>query len=210
MEEQGPFDRILQAEPVRHRDRTATLIVVIGVALGLLLLILVLPPVSIFDDGEKTVDIGPVTATIADELPAPPEGFEAGSGLLELSAQEPVRQPARLTVELSAQVSEGEELSLFTYDDGRWRRLADATVVDEGKAAQGEVLSLPSNIAVFRPLEQARVVLGSLPPGAEPDPQALQTLRTLNPTGYQPEPDGGVAGGDAALPADVGADIAPK
>src|SRR3990172_10445163 len=106
MEEQGPFDRILQADPVRRRDRAATVIVVIGVALGLLLLILVLPPVSIFDDGEKTVDIGPVTATIADELPPPPEGFEAVSGLLELSAQDPVHLPPRLTVNLSAQVSE--------------------------------------------------------------------------------------------------------
>jgi hypothetical protein len=209
MEEQGPFDRILQSEPIRYRDRAATAIVVIGVALGLLLLILVLPPISIFDDGEETVDIGPVTATIADELPSPPEGFEAVSGLLELSAQEPVHRPARLTVNLSAQVSEGEELSLFTYDDGRWRRLAEATVVDEGRAAQGEVLSLPSNIAVFRPLEQTRVVLGSLPPGAEPAPQALETLTTLNPTGFRPEPDGGVAGGEIDLPANPGVDVAP-
>ena len=51
MEEQGPFDRILQAEPPPQRDRAATVIVSVTVALGLLLLILVLPPVSILDDG---------------------------------------------------------------------------------------------------------------------------------------------------------------
>lgn len=209
MEEPGPFDRILQAEPPQRRDRAAILIVGVSVILGLLLLILVLPPISIFDDGDKPAISGPVTAVMREEFPPPPPGFEAVSALFDLSAPDSIRQPVRLTVDLSAPVSEGEQLSLFTYRDGGWRRLGDAIPLAEGNAAQGEVPVLPSNVAVLRPVEQARVVLGSLPVGAEPDPRALGALTTLNPTGFVPSWDGRISGGPLQLSADQEVAVAP-
>ncbi len=209
MADQGPFDRILQAEPTRQRDRAAVFIVVISVVLGALLLVLVLPPVSIFDNGGGAGVTGPVTATLRDELPAPPEGFEAVSGLFDLSAEGPVNRPARLTVSLSAPVQENERLQLFTYQDGGWHELGDAIGVAGGESAQGEVPALPSNIAVLRPVEQSRVVLGSLPSQAEPDQRALATITTLNLAGFAPAADGRVSGGPLQLPEGVQLPVAP-
>ncbi len=211
MEEQGPFDRILQTEPREQRDRAATIIVVAAVALGLLLLILVLPPVSIFDGGGEPSAIGPITSVVREDLPAPPDGFEAVSPLLDLSMNEPPDPSTRprITVSLSVPVSQDDELSLYTYQDGRWRRLGDALLLAEGNAAQGDVPVLPSNVAVLRLVERARVVMGSLPAGAELDPQALAALTTLNPTGFAPSPDGRISGGPLAVDGELSVAVAP-
>ena len=209
MEEQGPFDRILQAEPREQRDRAATIIVGVSIALGLILLLLVLPPISILDDDGEPAAIGPITTIARQELPPPPPGFEAVSPLYDLSAPGPVLLPARLTVPLSAAVAEGTPLLLFTYRDGEWRRLGAATVTADGSNASGEVTILPGNVAVLRPTAQTRVILGSLPRAADLDSRALAVLTTLNPTGFAPVSDGGVSGDPLQLPPDLPTAVAP-
>ena len=209
MDEQGPFDRILQTEPSHRRDWAAIVIVAASIVLGLLLLILVLPPISILDDDDEAVFTGPVTAAIRDQMPPPPAGFEAVSALYDLSTPESVDGPARLTVDLSVPVDQGVRLFLFTYRDGRWLQLGEAMSVVSGSAAQGEVPFLPANIAVLRPAQQTRHVLGSLPAGAELDPRALTALTTLNPTGFAPAPDGSISGSPLPLPLDLQIGVVP-
>lgn len=208
MEEQGPFDRILQADPLRNPDRAATLIVIVGIVLGLLLMALVVWPFSVFDHGSKKVDIWSAIASPKDQAPAPPDGFEPVSAFYELKSQPPLTQPSGLTFPLSVSVSEGEHLVGFTNEGDRWRRLGDAELAKGDKYAVVEVLALPANIAVFRSVERARVVLGELPAGVQPDAQALQTISTLNPAGFHPQPDGSIDG-QVTLPAGLTVDIAP-
>jgi spore germination protein len=208
MEDRGPFDRILQPEPAHPRDRTATIVVAIAIVLGLILLVLVLPPISIFSGGGSTVS-GPVSAKARDQSPPPPAGFEAVSALFDLVSKEPVRQAARLTVNLSVTVHDSDKLFLFTYQGNRWSKLSDATPVAGGSAARGEVPLLPSNIAVFRQASETRAVLGSLPSGSELDPQALDSLTTLNIGGFFPASDGSVTGDAPQLPSNVNVAVAP-
>jgi hypothetical protein len=210
MEDRGPFDRILQPEPVRERDRTASIVVAAAVVLGLVLLVLVLPPVSLFSNGGGRAAVsGPVSAKARDQSPAPPAGYEPVSPLFDLVSKEPVRQSARLTVNLSVTAHDGDRLSLFTYQNEEWRRLADAEAVGDGSAAAGEVPLLPDNIAVFRQANQMRAVLGSLPAGAELDTQALGALTTLNIGGFFPVSNGSIAGDGPQLAADVNVAVAP-
>ena len=85
MEDRGPFDRVLQSEPLQQRDRAAAVIVVLGVVLGVILLVLVMPPVSIFSGDDDNGSPDTITGQIQDGMPAPPEGFEAVSPLVELA-----------------------------------------------------------------------------------------------------------------------------
>lgn len=210
MEERGPFDRVLQPEPVQQRDRTAVAIVAAAVFLGLLLLVLVLPPISIFEDDDEQPSVtGPVTAKMRDELPPLPTGFEAVSALFDLESREPVRQSARLTVNLSTSVPQSEDLFLFSYVNGRWRQLGRASAVADGNAARGDVPFLPSNIAVFRRAETSRLIVGSLPAGGELDPRALDALTALNPGGLSPAADGSISGDLPELPSDLQVAVAP-
>lgn len=209
MQDQGPFDRILQPEPTQPRDRTATVIVVVGIVLGLVLLVLVLPPIAIFDDDGPAAPNGPVTGTIRDEFPPPPAGFEAVSALFDLVSEDSLLLPAAITVTLSTQVSQGEQLSLFTYRDDGWQRLGAATVLANGQAAQGQVPIVPDNVAVLRAVAREGVVLGSLPAGAALDTRALAVLTTLNPAGFAPSSDGGVSGDLLALPSGLEIAVAP-
>ena len=212
MEEQGPFDRILQAEEPPQRDQAARIIVGVTIVLGLLLLILVLPPISIFSDGARPAAVGLATFVEREELPPPPAGFVAVSPLYDLSAPEGTRL-AR--VSLSTTVEDGVALAFFTYQDDDWSKVGDAVAkagdavaVADDSAAQGEVPVLPANVAVFLPREQTRLILGRLPAGAELDERALAVLTTLNPAGFVPAPDGSISGG-LQLPAELPLPVAP-
>ena len=208
MEDKGPFNRILQSEPLKDRDRAAVVIVVVGIVLGLVLLILVLPPVSIFS-GDDSGEIGAISGEIVDDIPPPPAGFEAVSPLIELESVDPVGPNVhpRLTVNLSVPVSDSELVVLYTYDGDDWRRLGEAVPLADGNAVQAEVTVLPANVAAFRPVEQTRVILGTLPEDATPDQNALIGVTTLNVEGLRPGADGSVIG---TIPEnDVGVPVAP-
>ncbi|MGB2694138.1 MAG: hypothetical protein WBD55_03000 [Dehalococcoidia bacterium] len=192
-EQQGPFDRILESEPPEQRDRVAVAIVGAAILLGLILLALVLPPISILDDGgdASTTGGGRIATTKLDELPAPPAGYAAVSGFLDLSEGQPSES---ITVSLSTTVGDGDPLVFFTYADGKWRQVGNGVAVAGGTAASADLKSLPDNVAVFSAREQARAVLGSLPLGAQLDERATNVLTTLNPAGLVPAADGSVAG----------------
>jgi hypothetical protein len=209
MEDRGPFDRTLQSEPLQPRDRAAAFIVVLGIVLGAVLLILVLPPVSIFDDDSGDGTTGQISSNLRDDIPPPPEGFEAVSPLVELSSTEPVGPDVhpRLTVNLSVPVQETDLIVLFTHQGGDWKRLGEAAPVANGNAVQADVTVLPENVAAFRPVQQNRVVLGTLPVGSSLDANARGALTTLNVAGLRPGADGSVIGG--APPDNLGMSIVP-
>ncbi len=209
MEDRGPFNSGVQSEPFQPRDRAAAFVVVLGIVLGVVLLILVLPPVSIFDDDSGDGTTGQISSELQEDIPPPPDGFEAVSPLFELSATEPVGPNVhpRLTVNLSVPVSETELVVLFTHDGSGWKRLGEALPLADGMAVQAEVTVLPENVAAFRPVEQTRVVLGTLPASSSLDPNARGVLTTLNVAGLRPGADGSVIG--PAPPSDLGMAIAP-
>lgn len=210
MEDRGPFDRILRTEsPPEQRDRAAFIVVGVSIVLGLLLLVLVLPPISILKSGGGSTISSPVTAVLRDQIPAPPDGFEAVSGLFDLSSPEPVDRPARLTVNLSTHVQTDEQLRLYTYQDSKWRALGSAAPVAGGEAAQGDVTALPANVAVFRPVQQTRAVAGSLLSGAQLDPKAPSSLTVLHLRGFEPAADGSITGGQVTAPAGATLPVAP-
>ena len=220
MEDQGPFDSILQPEPTPppERDNTAMLIVGAVVVIGVILLVLVLPPISILDDGDGAQlsgpggdgPTGPVTTEMRDELPAPPPGFEAVSALFDLNSPSEIDQPARLTVNLTTQVEANEVLALFTFGDGGWVRVGDAQPLPDGTSAQGEVASVPANVAVMRQADGGPLVVhGVLPLGATLDPQSADVLTSLSPAGIGPAADGSLIGATDGLPDAGGADVVP-
>lgn len=207
-EQPGPFDRLLQTEPPRERDRAATAIVAAAVALGLILLVLVLPPVSILDDdGERGAAGGARSATEnAGALPAPPpEGFAAVSILFDFS-----EASGKVTLlRLSTTVPEGERLTLFSYQEGQWRKVGEGVAVLDGQAVRTDLSPPPDNVAVFSARTQARAVLGTLPRAARIDPRAPDALTELNPLGYAPAADGSLAGTLSTLPEHVPARVVP-
>lgn len=209
MEDRGPFNSGVQSEPFQPRDRAAAFVVVLGIVLGVVLLILVLPPVSIFDNDSGDGTTAQISSELQEDIPPPPDGFEAVSPLFELSATEPVGPNVhpRLTVNLSVPVSETELVVLFTHDGSGWKRLGEALPLADGMAVQAEVTVLPENVAAFRPVEQTRVVLGTLPASSSLDPNARGVLTTLNVAGLRPGADGSVIG--PTPPGDLGMAIAP-
>jgi hypothetical protein len=199
MREQGPFDRLLQ--PDERRDRTPIFIIGAIIILAIVLLILVLPPVSILkDDGAGPTGPGGMSSRPRPQAPEPPAGWEVLSPLYGLEAADESEGGALLTVRLEARPADERNLALFTFEDGQWRRLAPATLTNEGAAAQGEVPSLPKNVAVLRRSAIAVQVAGWLPPEAEMDPEAASTLSILHPLDFLPAADGVLLGAGRPRP----------
>lgn len=198
--QQGPFDRIL--ESAASRDQTARGVLIGMGVLGILLLLLVLPPISLLDGGEELPAGAPqaVKGTSAGKLPKVPDGYEALSALLRPAAGRDAGA-VEMTVSLAQSVSDGRNLGLYTYRDGKWERLASATLVNNGSAAKGQVAAVPSNVAVLRRLSSAVSVSGWVVNGAQVDSGALDILTVVNPVEYYPSSDGAVLGSASPLQA---------
>ncbi len=211
MAEEGPFDRILKSEPPPQRDRAAVFVVAATIVVGIVLLILVFSPISIFDGGDDGGSPGNVNVIPRDDLPELPQGFEAVSALHDLQQQGtgPPDSNPLITVPLSGSAAEGEVLSVYTYRDGDWDRLGDASVLAGGTLAQAELAELPANVIVLRQTSAARTIAGTLPPGQQPDPAALDVLTVLNPRGFSPGADGTVVGDRSLIPDAAGVPVAP-
>jgi len=201
MKEPGPFDRILEPE-TQARDRSAPLIFVGMGLLGLILIVLVVSPFSIFGGGgDKGPSLAGPAGSASAKTPKVPSGYEALSRLFDdIQAPKGTKGPYALTVNLLQPVSDGRNLALYTYADGKWERLASATLVNSGSAATGEVAEMPKNVAVLRLTASAVQISGWLPAGAQPDQEALSVLTTVNPVDYAPNPDGTVAGSARSVP----------
>jgi hypothetical protein len=199
MKEQGPFDRLLQ--PDVPRDRTPVVIVGVIIVLAIVLLVLVLPPVSILSGGDGS-PIGPAPGASRGESKAPeaPEGWEVLSPLYELEGGGESESGALLTVKLDVRPADERNLALYTYDDGQWKRLAPATLINDGTAVQGEVPVLPRNVAALRRTTIAVQVAGWLPPETEIDPEASRTLSVLHTVDFMPAADGILLGAGRPRP----------
>jgi len=192
MSEQGPFNR-------RDGDSTDNSAKVILIGMGVLavvLFVLFASPFSIFggdDDGEpESTALGGVTD---GRTPGVPDGFQPLSiHFDDLRQPENTEGPYALTMPLLEQVSDGRNIGLYTFEDGRWRRVASATLVSNGTAASGEVEEMPANLAVLRLLSSAVQITGWLPAGVNADPEALSVLTTVNPADFAPAAEGGVTG----------------
>jgi len=207
MREQGPFDKLLQ--PDAPRDRTPIVIVGVIVVLAVVLLILVLPPVSILNgDGGAPTGPGALTSRPRTKTPEPPAGWEVLSRLYELQAGDS-EGGALLTVNLDTRPADDRNLALFTYEDNQWKRLASATLINDGAAAQGEVSTLPPNVAVLRRSTLAVQVAGSLPPETDIDPEAARVLSVLHPVDFVPAADGILLGTGRTRPQDSALRVLP-
>jgi hypothetical protein len=200
--EPGPFDDILEPED-EPRDRSASLIFIAMGVIGVILLFLVLSPFSLFGggDGDDGADGGGAGRTqIAGAAPKVPDGYEALSRLFDKPDAGGHAGPYALTVPLLQAVSDGRNLGLFTFRDGKWERLASATLTNNGMNASGEVAEIPPNIAVLRLTSSAVQITGWLPAGAAAAPDALAILTTVNPVDHAPNADGSLSGSARSLP----------
>jgi hypothetical protein len=209
-EQRGPFERILKtttADEPAPRDRAGIYVIGAILGLGLLLLILVLPPISILSGGGggSSIPSGPgdadtYTSTVRSGIPKLPAGLSAVSALFDLAAPANERGASRITVPLKDKQTEQQNLALYSYVDGKWQRLSDATLVSGGLAARGEVGSLPGNVVVLRRSKATLQVAGSLPAGTDLDPHAASVITVLHPIVFIPADDGSIAGLPPAVP----------
>ena len=204
MNDQGPFDRILD-HGGGNRDANARMILIGMGVIGVILLILVLPPISLLSSDDKPANGQPsLSRSSTAKSSKGPEGFEILSKVEPLSKPKGTNGPYALTVKLTQTVTDGRNLALYTNRSGRWERLASATLVNNGTAVTGQVPDMPPNVAVLRRTSIAVQMSGSLPPGSQPDAVALDLLSALNPIDYKPAADGGVQGTASSLPAGRG------
>jgi hypothetical protein len=212
--EQGPFDRILDPQGGQSRDRSAQFIFIGMGLIGLLIFILVVSPLSIFGgDGGKgggAGGSGGSSGIVNKNAPKVPDGYEALSQLVEgLNNPKDTQPPYLLTVNLLQPTSDGRNIGLYTYKDGKWDRLGPATLGANGRDASGEVAQMPANIAVLRLTSSAVQVTGYLPAGAGPDADALDLLSTVNPVDFAPAANGSVTGASTSLPT-LSANVVPS
>ena len=205
MNKPGPFDRIIESSA--QRDRSARFILIGMGIVGLILLVLVLPPLSLLsseaENGDAAGVSGAGTGSGGGSLPALEDGFVALSLLLELEASngtDDTTGPYPLEVSLIEPTSDERNLGLYTHQGGRWERLSAAQLVNNGRAARGEVDRLPANVAVLRRTSAAVQISGWLPAATEADLAVLDVLGTLNPVDFRPGPDGAVLGVRRQLP----------
>jgi hypothetical protein len=200
----GPFDRML--DPAGARDKTARMILLGMGIVGLILVVLVLPPISLLNDGGvENVSNGNTAAPTSGRVsnvraPKLPEGFELLSPYLKPAKPKEKADSYALTIPLLQPISDGRNLAMYTNDDGKWERLATASLINNGASARAELGEIPANVAVLRRTVNATAISGSLPAGAQPDPEALDVLGTISPVDYTPSPDGSVAGTATGLP----------
>jgi hypothetical protein len=165
LNEQGPFDRMLDPGSGASRDKTARGVLIAMGVVGLVLLVLVISPLSIFggDDippGDQQPSAGGNGAN--SRAPRAPDGFEALSRIFELSKPKGTNGPYALTVNLLEPVSDGRNLALYTNSGGKWERISNASLVNNGSAASGQVNDMPKNVAVLRRTTNAAAISGSL------------------------------------------------
>ena len=154
-------------------DGDSGLLRVVGVIILLAIVIaaLVLPPVSILDRGGDSNPSG-IEIEARDELPALPDGLVALSALYDITVPDEFAGAATLTVKLADPASGAQNVAFYSFDDGGWRRLASADLVDGGGAAVGVVDVVPSTIAVLQRTTLARAFGLIVDAEQTPDPLA--------------------------------------
>ena len=198
--EEGPFDRVLRTS--RERDPAPLIIGGTIIFLAVLILILVLPPLSLLGGGDddkvgQPQDVGcGITARVRQDLPNLPEGLVPLSALYEMTVPDEAKEQGCLvtTISLKTPTQDSANLGFYTYEDSNWRRLAAATLTEDGAAAEAQLTDIPVNMAVLRLATAKYEAIGSIPSGAAVDAAAAGLLSIISPRDYAPAADGGVTG----------------
>lgn len=154
-------------------DRSLLRVAAVIVALAAVIIVLIIPPISILDRGDGATESSEgIVAQSQGSVPDLPEGLEAVSAFYDLDADDTVTGARTLTVRLSRQTEDATNLAFYTHVDDEWQRIAAVQPVDGGRAASGEVPSVPENIAVLRRTAFAQALGLILRPGESVDPAA--------------------------------------
>jgi hypothetical protein len=213
--EEGPFDRALRTG--RERDPAPLIIGGTIIFLAVLILILILPPLSLLGDGgddkagqPQEVGCG-ITARVRQDLPSLPEGLVPLSSLFEMTVPEEAKEQGCLvtSINLTKATQDPANLGFYTYEDGNWRRLAAATLTEDGAAAEAQLTDIPVNMAVLRLATARYEAIGSIPSGSAVDAAAAGLLAIISPRDYAPAADGSITGTATALPAEQTAKVYP-
>lgn len=197
--------------PLRPAVRRSPLPFVAGGLLALVLIwVLLLPPFSLLRGGGWQNAGDDSLVRRQGDAPKPPAGYQLAGPYYEIrSQQDRGVGPARITVPLG-EGKGGRGLSLFTWNGGRWEKLAPAEVTADGRAARGEVDRIPANVAVMRRTGGGFQIQGILPPGAAARADAEPLLTVRSSADFVPAPDGSligaastVAGGDTVAQAPI-------
>ncbi|MDO8615581.1 MAG: glycosyl hydrolase family 18 protein [Dehalococcoidia bacterium] len=196
---EGPFDRLLR----RRAERDPAPIIIGGtIAFLALVIILVFAFSSIFGGGgdgttsgtsgrtSDTVEVAPGIRGRLAKIPGLPAGLAAVSEFIEFETEEDI--PAIIGLPLKQRVVEPAGLGFYTFFEGRWQRLADAKVEQDGSVASGDFSSVPRNLAVLRVLAQTYQVAASLPHGGSLHADAR--VNVVSPRDYAPSADAAVQG----------------
>lgn len=145
-------------------------------ALAVVAAILLLPPVSmlkrISGDGAATAGEG-FSTRARSSMPALPAGLEAASSLYDIEGtKKDVAGPVTMSVRLNKANEDTRAMAFYTYANNAWKRLASVTPIDSGKSAQGDLVSVPTNIAVLRRASVGHALGVIVSPGDTLDPAA--------------------------------------
>ena len=202
---EGPFDRLLRARV--QRDPAP---LIIGGTVAFLAVVILL--VFLFSgvlggggsEGTPVVD-SPGIQGRQGEMPTLPPGLVDLSDFIEFETDGDIA--ATIGLPLRSRPEDETGLGLYTYEDGRWRRLADVNLSGDGQRAEADFSPVPQNLAVLRVIAQAYEVEGSLPPGGVLHPDAKVGI--VSPRDYTPQSDGTVGGTATEVEAGTGVLLIP-
>jgi len=224
---EGPFERLLRQKP--ERDPAP---IIIGGTVAFLAIVIVMVFVfsSVFggggDDGGGSAGVGDngggddcreivdnVQGCLAG-MPALPPGLAAASQFIEFESEREI--PVNIGLPLTDNSADPAGLGFYTYDESRWQRITDATLVpardfatggcvqtdltnvSSGLVGCGGFSTVPRNLAVLRVVAQTYQVAASLPHGAPLHPDATG-VQLITPRDFTPAADGSVQGSASAV-----------
>lgn len=198
----GSFDRRHQRDPIPF---------IIGgviIFLAFLLIILFAPPISLLSGGDDedngelvTQSSGLTFRTTSDFPPLPPNLINLSPYLFDISIPNDLAQGSLvLRLQLAKATQDPSNIGFYTFEDGRWQRVASATLSADGSEAQGELTQVPATLAVLRSASSRLAVSGWLPPDSTVHPEAQGLITMVNPLGIGPKPDGTLGGGISQVP----------
>ena len=193
-----PFDRLLRRRPERD---PAPIIIGGTIAFLAVVIILVFVASSVLggDDnasGSSTIDIAPGISGELAPIPALPPGLQPVSQYIEFELEE--ESPAAVIgLPLSETIEDESTIGFYAFLSGRWQRQVDASLVNEGRVAEGDFPAVPDNLAVLAVVSQAYIAAGSIPPGSTVHADAQ--LDILSPRDFSPAGDGSIEGSATLL-----------
>lgn len=186
---EGPFDRLLR----RGQRDPAPLIIggtVVFIAVVIILVFLLSGVFGGGEDGGAAVE-GPGISGRYGQMPGLPPGLVAVSDFVEFETEGELSRIIEIGP-LRERPEDETGLGFYTFADGRWQRVADVRLTDNGQRAEASFSPVPQNLAVLRVVAQAYQVAASLPPGGTLHPDAKVGI--ISPRDYKPLGDSSLEG----------------